>query len=318
MKKNFYYFFVVSSLLLASCSHKSNSKDAPSKTENPGLKQVETVNQVIGIGLIVPEALITDLAAQLPGTVTEIYQNIGDSVKAGEIILQMDDRDEQLALQKLKQQKQTQIFQITEAQAQLDEKKVQLENQKAKLKSSIELQKSGAETLQNLEDLQSNVLASEAGLQALEANLDLVKSQLNPIEVDINQAILNIDKKNVRAPTDGIILQIDVANHSSVNQYQTVVTFAPKGNIIAKCEIDELFANQVKLGQAADVRYIGFSEVIATGKVILMSPYLSPKSLFVQNATDQQDRRVREVQIQLDNPQSILFNSRVEVTIKTK
>ena len=253
MKKNFYYLFLLSFFALASCNQSNKSKDATSNTQNAGLKQVETVDQVTGIGLIVPEALITDLAVQLPGTVTEIYKNIGDSVKAGEIILQLDDRDEQLALQKLKQQKQAQIFQIAEAQAQLDEKKVNLENQKAKLKSSIELQKSGAETMQNLEDLQANVLSIEAGVQALEANLDLVKSQLNPIEVDINQAILNIEKKNVRAPTDGIILQIDVSNYSSVNQYQTVVTFAPKGKIIAKCEIDELFANQVKLGQQADI-----------------------------------------------------------------
>jgi len=318
MKQKLFYYLIFSAIMLTSCKQSSKTKGTLLNADHMALQQIETVKQVVGIGLIVPQDLITNLAVQLPGTLIEIDKHPGDSVKAGEIILRMDDRDEQLALQKLKKQLETQHFQIMAAQADMNDKKIQLENKQSQLKSSIQLQKSGAETLQNLDDLRTTVRSLEAELQTQEANLGLAKSQLGPLEVDIQQAMLNVDKKNICAPTDGTILQVTVANHSSVNQYQSVVTFAPKGRIIARCEIDELFASQVKLGQQAQIRYIGFSEIIATGKVVLMAPFLSQKSLFVENATDQQDRRVREVHVELDHPQNILFNSRVEVTILTR
>jgi len=49
--------------------------------------------------------------------------------------------------------------------------------------------------------------------------------------------------------------------------------------------------------------------------VILASPYLRKKSLFADNSANLEDRRVREVRVQLDNPENVLIGARVECII---
>ncbi len=307
-------------LFLSSCSGgKSEANKDTGKASAPtGLEKVKQVNKVVGVGMIAPESLITKLAAQLPGTVIEINKDNGDQVKAGDVILRLDDRDEQLALQKLIRERTTQKFQIEADKAGIEDTRVQLANAKANLEASENLQQTGAETLKNLDDLRTKVQSLQAELDQKKAGLDAAESQLEGIDIDIEQARLNIGKKVIRAPADGEILEIKAVLYSNVSQDEVLVDFAESGPVIARCEIDEMFADQVKVGQKAEIRHIGFDKVIATGTVIEMSPYLSQKSLFTENPTDQQDRRVRDVRIRLDNPDGLLFNSRVECTIKTK
>jgi hypothetical protein len=50
--------------------------------------------------------------------------------------------------------------------------------------------------------------------------------------------------------------------------------------------------------------------------VVLASPYLRKKSLFADKAGDLEDRRVREVRVQLDQPEKVLLGARVECVIE--
>jgi hypothetical protein len=84
---------------------------------------------------------------------------------------------------------------------------------------------------------------------------------------------------------------------------------------VAVTEIDELFALNVKLGQKAIIRPQGSDERLTTGTVILASPYLRKKSLFSDNAANLEDRRVREVRVQLDDPSKVIIGARVECII---
>jgi hypothetical protein len=92
--------------------------------------------------------------------------------------------------------------------------------------------------------------------------------------------------------------------------------FAPVGPVMAITEIDELFADKVKEGQIAEIRLQGDTVIIGSGKVILAAPYLRKKSLFSDKADNLEDRRVREVRVQLDSSTRILIGSRVECIIK--
>jgi len=321
MKSKKFYFALLALLFLMACSNneKADNKKDKNKadTTQTALQKVQDVNKVVGIGLIVPESLISKLSVQLPGVVTEIDKQIGDKVKAGDVILKLDDRDEQLALEQYQQQLITKQFQVKLDKAAIEQTKVNLSNKQDKLKSTRYLQEQGAETREALDDLQASVESLQAELQQKEAQRDVTQSELNGIRVNIDKAKNDIEKKTVRAPSDGEILQISAVQDSYVVQNDPVVSFAPKGPVIARCEIDEMFAGQVKLGQKAEIRKIGFRKVIANGKVVLMSPYLSEKSLLTDSPTEQQDRRVREVRIEISDPGDLLFNSRVECTILT-
>jgi hypothetical protein len=103
-----------------------------------------------------------------------------------------------------------------------------------------------------------------------------------------------------------------------VSQFSTYAELAPSGPEIVKAEVDELFADRLKTGQDAEIRYIGSDSAIATGKLYFVSPYLTRKSLFSGKTGEQEDRMVRQVKIALSSTADIIINSRVECVIKVK
>ncbi len=318
---NVFILLVIAALLTTSCSHtKKDAARQAKATATDSIKMLSAgeVNQVAGIGLVEPMGQIAVLSAQLPGVVTSILKNEGDTVKAGNIILRMEDRDEQLALQKLQAQKNIQQANITSAQAKIDDTSARLTNKQTTLTDSRQLQGNGAETRQNVDNLNTDVTSLTAQLQQNQSDLASAKAQLKVLNTETEQARLNIEKKTIRAPQDGVILKILAIKNEYASQFSNMVNFAPAGPVMVRCEIDEMFAGCVSKGQAVDIRNIGFNKVIATGKVVLLAPSLSQKSMLSENPSDQQDRRVREIRIQLDNPDGLLYNSRVECTIKLK
>jgi len=119
----------------------------------------------------------------------------------------------------------------------------------------------------------------------------------------------------VKAPTNGTLLSLDAKVGQFLANNQSIGDFAPAGPLVAVTEVDELFALNVKVGQKASIRPQGSRDVLTTGTVVLASPYLRRKSLFSDNAANLEDRRVREVRVQLDDPTKVIIGARVECVI---
>lgn len=149
-----------------------------------------------------------------------------------------------------------------------------------------------------------------------EANLSMAKAEQVEImkEKDLAQAELN--QRFIKSPGAGRLISMSAVPGTSVEPQVALAEFAPAGQLIARAEVDELFADKIKVGQSALIRQIGAQEHITTGKVIYAASALKRKSLFSEKAGDQEDRRVREVKIELDDPKSLLINARVECVIK--
>ena len=125
-----------------------------------------------------------------------------------------------------------------------------------------------------------------------------------------------MDKKNIYAPSDGMVLSWEIKPGEAVNIGSKLGDFAPDGDLIATTEVDELFAMKVKIGQKASINVQGTNQELSSGKVIYCAPYLSKKSIFNDRADNLEDRRVREVRVKIDNPKAVLIGSRVECIIK--
>src|SRR5690554_7803008 len=76
-------------LLLTACTNNAgNIKPAPAAP----------VTRVVGIGKVIPPGGVSELAAPASGIVTGVRFNTGDTVKAGDILLLIDETDETSAL----------------------------------------------------------------------------------------------------------------------------------------------------------------------------------------------------------------------------
>ena len=308
--KKIMYILLITGLLVA-CSKKSE-KIQGQKTDSIPAKLTE----IVGVGKVEPTDNLTNLAATSGGVVVQVLKTDGDSVRAGEALVRLNDEIEQLKINQVKNQIQTQRSQIEIEQNNLKNAEVKLANKKQLLNSTQNLLKNGAETQQVYTDLSTEVKTLEIDVEKAKTSVGLAQNRLGELTQQLKQVQVEAAEKILRAPSAGTILNMTVTTGAAINQFATYAEFAPRGKKIIRTEVDEMFCDNLKVGQLVDVRNAGSSKVIARGKIEMLSPYLKKKSLFSERANDQDDRRVREVKVMLTDDPDILINSKVDCVIK--
>ena len=154
--------------------------------------------------------------------------------------------------------------------------------------------------------------------EAAASNLQQQVARKGELQADLKYYESLLDRKHIRSPLNGTILSIDTRIGNFVKSETVLGEFAPEGGLVAITEIDELFADRVRIGQHATLRPQGDSTLLGEGKVVILSPYLKKKSLFSDNTSNLEDRRVREVRVSINPEASLLIGSRVECVIEVR
>ncbi len=316
MKKSYFYYLFL--LVFLSACHGSPVKKEDLQAANALVEKPANVNQIVGIGRIEPEGKIISLAVNSGGIITQINKKEGDNVTIGETLIILDNAVELAKIAQINSKIATQNEQIKFAESVIKQTEIQRDNRKSYYQRMKNLYEQNAETRQKFEDAQAEYLTQESKLELNKVELSLAKSKIVETERELATAKAELEKKTIKANQAGQILEILVQKGSAVEPLSTFAKFAPNGKTIAVCEIDELFADKIQVGQVANISLIGNEQILTSGKVIYASAYLRKKSLFSEKAGDQEDRRVREVKILLDKSDVLLFNTRVECTITTK
>ncbi|HSZ71952.1 MAG TPA: HlyD family efflux transporter periplasmic adaptor subunit [Cytophagaceae bacterium] len=306
--------FMIATLLialLASCGSKSKEDQA---TKDSTAKPLQ-ITQIVGVALIEPQSHIVSLYSEVGGIVKRINHDINEEVKAGDVIVELISDVEQAQLTQAQSKLATQQALINATQSQSNSIRFKSENAKANYDRNTNLFQSGGITKQALDDSRFTYESLQADLASALANIKQQQSRLNEMAADINYYQKLVDRKKVKALVDGKILSMDVKIGSNISSNQSVCDFAPDGPLMAVTEVDELFADKVKVGMSTYIRPQGKTDTVGTGKVVLTSPYLKKKSLFSDGAANMEDRRVREVRVLLDSGEKVLIGSRVEAVI---
>jgi HlyD family secretion protein len=304
--------FIGSALLLLACGS--------DKKETTQLNNIDslTVKEVIGIANVEPLQRILTLTPEATGIVKKINVEINQKVKKGDILFVLDNTTETAQLHQAQSKLATQISVIEKNNASLKTAETNVANAKINVDRSQNLFASNAVTKKQLEDEQLNYETKKLQLESTKTDVQQAQRRLAELKSDVEYYQTILDKKTIKAPLNGTILSVDTKLGANVTTSTALSDFAPEGPAMAITEIDELFADEVKVGQPAYVRAQGDTIVLATGKVILAAPYLRKKSLFSDKADNLEDRRVREVRVQLDSSETLLIGSRVECIIELK
>lgn len=311
-------YMVIIPLIITACSGSQEDKDKPVASSYSVNSAKVEVSEVVGVGRVEPEKEIISLASATGGVVKEIYKYDGDSVKKDEPLVRLDDELELIRVSQLRSQYSSQKSQVDIDKLALQESETRLANKKRLLESVISLSSKGAETKQVRDDLETEVTTLSLAVEKDKASVELSASRLKEMAEQVRYAEAETDKKILRSPYNGILLELLIEKGSAVNQFETFAVVAPSGPVTVRTEVDELFAGRLSNGLDADIRFVGSDSVVAKGKVIFLSPYLKKKSLFSQKANEQEDRLVREAIIKLEGSDGLLLNSKVESVIKLK
>ncbi|WP_019990162.1 HlyD family secretion protein [Rudanella lutea] len=309
--------FGLIAIALGACGGK-NEKSTQTQDSVRTVQTPKQIDEVVGIAIIEPAARISQLSAETGGLIRAINVNVGDQVQKGQVILTMDNAVETAQLQQANVKIKTQQDAIETARQNVQTLRVQLEKAQADLKRNETLFAGKALTPKDLDDSRYAVQNLQQQIRAAEAQVRQAQGQVASLRADIQYANTVAGLKTVKAPTSGTLLSLDAKVGQYLSNNQSIGEFAPAGPLVAITEVDELFALKVKVGQKAYVRPQGSDERLSTGTVVLASPYLRKKSLFADNTANLEDRRVREVRVQLDDPGKVIIGARVECVISVK
>lgn len=302
--------------ILVACSQEKQTKKEDSPSTKDSLVKPD-VQQVAGTGRIEPESGITDLASDNGGLITRIYIKEGEFIKKDMPLIQLDNIVQSSQAEEASARLNTQQQQLQLDKVKIAEAKNNLHQSQIDFDRTSRLVEKKAETQQQLDNAQTDLENKKLILKNAEAALSLSETKVSEFGAAVKTARATEGKYIIRASQNGRLLEVSARVGASLTPGQRYAQLAPEGRLTALCEIDELFADEIKTGQAAFIRYKGYPDTVSKGTVLYAAPYLKKKSLFSDEVGVKEDRRVREVRILLDN-QELLINRQVECIIKIK
>lgn len=312
-----YTVLTLCSLLLLSSFSCGNDPE-PQKEEKEVLRDEMEINQIVGIATIEPLERLRTLNAEVNGVVADVLVVDGQHVEKGESILVLDSQIENAQLAQAKSKLGTQKAAISFAKKSLQTKEIQLKKAYIDLKRDKKLLDGNAITLQAYENTQFQVEQNEKLVQEAIATVEQQEIKINELTADVTYFSTLQQRRNVKAPLSGTFLSVSVRTGTYLTNTTPLGDFAPDGVLMALSEVDELFAGKVSVGQYAWIRNQGETEIIAKGKIVFVGNYLKKKSLFSGKPDDLEDRRVREVRVELGDKANVLIGARVECVIQLK
>jgi len=306
-----YFLFCITLSVFHGCRSKKPQITSQEDHFLPG-----EIQKIVGIGRIEPELKIVELASEVSGIVDDIFISPGEIITEGRSILHLRRDVEYAQVDQAIALVEAQKAVVHSSEANLESIKIKTDNAKSNFNRLNKLYQSGAGTQSDYDDAKANYESLLKDTHRLEADILTAQSFLKQTEADLELAKARFRQKMIVAPADGKLLSLDITLGSLVSPGQPFGSFAISSPLSVWCEIDELFAELVQVGQKAYIRSEGMTDTLAAGKIVFTGPYLRKKSIFSDDVGSFEDRRIREVRIRLESGAQLLYGQRVECVIQ--
>ena len=200
---------------------------------------------VLASGMLEAKDLVS-VGARTSGQIETMAVALGDQVKAGDLIAQIDSQDQQNSVLQAEAS-------LANINAQIAAKEAVLNRSEQTLKRQTELGSQSLVTREALESAQAEVQVYKADLQALNA-------QKSSAEVTVSTAKLALERTRIIAPISGTVVAIVVKQGQTVNAAQaapTIVKIADLSTMLVKAEISEADVMNVVPGQNVSFTTLG-------------------------------------------------------------
>lgn len=187
---------------------------------------VESVNEV-------------DVGAQVSGKITRLYVKLGQDVKKGDLIAEIDSTTQLNTLN-------TRKAALASYQAQLKAKQTAYRVAQSAYQRQFKLYGQKATSLDDFN-------AAKNTQDAAKAEMEVIEASIKQAEIEVNTAETNLGYTQITSPIDGTVISMPISEGQTVNSNQTtptIVTVAELDQMRIKPEISEGDITKVKAGQA--------------------------------------------------------------------
>jgi len=289
MKNKKIFTISMISLLVVSCGKPETSNDASTfyKKDNVSEKKLEVSIEASGI---IEAIASVEIKSKASGEILYLGAEVGDTVKKGSMLGQIDQRTPKNILDQSK--------------SDLEASKVRLNNAKSQFERGAELHTNGSISDKDYEDIQ------ESYAQA--------KSTVVRTEVSYENAKIALDDTVVRSPVAGTIIsrpvevgQVISSPTMAVGGGTVLMTLADLSKVRVRALVDEIDVGKVSIGQVVSIKVAAYRDKEFFGTVSKVEPLAKVE----QNVT------TFPVLIDIDNEDNLLLlgmNTDVVIEILSK
>ncbi|QJI45139.1 efflux RND transporter periplasmic adaptor subunit [Pseudomonas sp. ADAK2] len=213
----------------------------------PGRDQFATVqvsrgdieSSVTALGTLQPRRYV-DVGAQASGQIHKIHVEVGDVVKEGDLLVEIDPSTQQAKLDAGR-------FSIDNLKAQLQEQKALHELARQKFQRQQNLAAGGAT---RAEDVQT----AQAELRATQARVEMFQAQIRQAQASLRSDQAELGYTRIYAPMNGTVVALDAREGQTLNaQQQTplILRIAKLSPMTVWAEVSEADIGHVKPGMTA-------------------------------------------------------------------
>ena len=245
------------------------------------------------------------IAPPVSGLVTHVHVVVGDQVRRGQSLFQLDDRE-------LRARLQTRQDSIPSALARIEEQKIRLKDLMDQLGRLRAVEDQRAVSQDDIQRKWHEVEAAKRALIRAKADVRLAKTQRDEVEILLKRL-------TVRAPRDGTILQVNVraGEYAMVGAQDPYVLLGDTERLQVRADIDEVNAPLVQPDSPAVAYLKGSTERSIPLQFTRIEPYIVPKRSLTGDNRERVDTRVLQVIYRFDKPDfPVYVGQQVDVFIE--
>ena len=196
-------------------------------------------SSVTALGTLQPRRYV-DVGAQASGQIRKIHVEVGDVVKQGQLLVEIDPSTQKAKLDASQ-------FSIENLKAQLQEQQAQHELARQKYQRQQNLAAGGATR-------EEDVQTARAELKATQARIDMFRAQIRQAEASLRSDQAELGYTRIYAPMAGTVVALDAREGQTLNaQQQTplILRIAKLSPMTVWAEVSEADIGHVKPGMTA-------------------------------------------------------------------
>lgn len=279
---------------------------------------LQPMEQYVSVSSKVSSEQEVSVVPKTSGTVKKLYVSLGDTVKAGDVLFEIDDTEARLQVQQAQASLESAQAnydqnvggsletQLDQMQATVDSYQIQYDDLQKELEETEALYEIGAASQSEVDNLKSSVNKAKIQLESAQKQLELnqgsiledtkksLQANITQAEASLASAQKQLDDTKVRAEIDGIVGTLNISEGSVVSAQSEAMTLVNMDNLKVSFHVSEDVINQISVGSPVYITVSAVSD--------------EPMTATVTNISEAADSSTRLYQVEaaLNNPEGNL------------
>ena len=227
----------------------SKSKNQHTDIAVTKLSRGDIENTVTATGMVSPKSSV-DVGAQVSGQVMQLGVEVGDYVKKGDLLAEIDTTVLEAKVESSKAELLSQQAQVKDREAKLTLAKLAYERQKELLENDA----TSKEAYEN----------AEASLRSAEASIDMIKAQIVQTESSLKENQANLKYAKIYAPMSGTVSSVSVKKGQTLNanlNTPPILQIADLSTVTIAADVSEADVTKLKRGLKVYFKTLGSSNI---------------------------------------------------------